>query len=197
MRGDNLKNVPDHRRCVETVKDRRSKNVGARCPNWAMEGQRQCAFHRGVPQRAARLDAADKLATLSSISNEEVREQERAVAISEVVERQQRRDEQRQRLREADEQDEDDDPRTRERRLERVLADPNTEPQVREACEGKLHQLWSGEPQHTSRPAPIPGMWEPKAYSAHVQTGVSALDLPRRKGPRKERWKDIPLLGDR
>jgi len=55
--------VPEHMRCKATVTNKRSKNLGRQCPNHRQRNRETdgyydfCAAHRGVPQRAARLDA--------------------------------------------------------------------------------------------------------------------------------------------
>jgi len=52
-RGDNLKQpAPPEKRCSETVKDKRSKNVGLQCPNFRTAGSDVCNAHAGIPQKA-------------------------------------------------------------------------------------------------------------------------------------------------
>jgi hypothetical protein len=48
---------PEDRRCQAIVTDKRSKNVGAQCPNWAVTDTELCATHSGRAQAAARVHA--------------------------------------------------------------------------------------------------------------------------------------------
>jgi hypothetical protein len=86
--------VPESMRCKATVTNPRSKNLGKQCPNHRQRDRKTgeyfeyCSAHRGVPQRAARLDADRKVAALSSVP-EVARESETQRVIEESSERQQ------------------------------------------------------------------------------------------------------------
>lgn len=80
--------VPEHLRCTATVTNVRSKNLGKQCPNHRQRNRETdgyfdfCSAHRGVPQRAARLDADRKEAALSSVP-EVARESETQLVMEE------------------------------------------------------------------------------------------------------------------
>jgi hypothetical protein len=207
-RGANLhENLRDTDQCIATTGPR-SKTPGERCRNWRAKGSEYCPFHLYIPQRAARLDQ-DPIAQLSTIPMDApAREEERARAIEQAVEREERRAAARDRRAEAKLADSvarsenvlvhpDDMAKVRE--LEKAYEDALTAPTLRAHIRVVLDQLRRGE--RLEAPERIPGSTHRGGGPAIHPNGRMAdddqaelhrqEDRPLRRRPRV-RWERIP-----
>jgi hypothetical protein len=179
---------PD-RRCQATIRDARSKRVGERCGNHALPGQTYCLAHDPAHslQKAARLKAEDVM--LDRILDEE---EERAEMIGDAARRAEARDRARRTRDDLGEHravrgDVPYEQRALAQRLDRIIADPATDDETKEAAVWKRANLTAGV---ETAPPPIHNTWDAADYSRHVQMPDELP--PMRRRPRRRRWMEMP-----